>query len=155
MIPQCTRVEILNELHATHMCAEGMKRLARGKFTWKNMGKDIQRRYSQCEMCLEHSRSKPNIPGKRNEVIPSNLELACAGEMLSADFGQFGRNNLLIVKDRFSGLLRVYLMPDKTMKSAAKGIEKWAHSYGICREVRTDGDPAFGQEFSEYCRGLV
>ena len=91
---------------------------------------------------------------EKNEVIPTSLELGCAGELLSADFGQFGRNNLLIVKDRFSGLLRVYLMPDKTMKSAAKGIEKWAHSYGICREVRTDGGPAFGQEFSEYCRGI-
>ena len=45
-------------------------------------------------------------------------------------------------------------MPDKTIKSAAKGIERWAHSYGICREVRTDGGPAFGQEFSEYCRGI-
>ena len=62
VIPQCAREEILNELHATHMCSEGMKRLARGKFTWKNMGKDIQRRYHQCEMCKEHSRSKPNIP---------------------------------------------------------------------------------------------
>ena len=79
VIPQCSREEILNELHATHMCAEGMKRLARGKFTWKNMGKDIERKYSQCEMCLENSRSKPNIPGKRNEVVPSSLELACAG----------------------------------------------------------------------------
>ena len=45
-------------------------------------------------------------------------------------------------------------MPDKTMKSAAKGIERWVHSYGICREVRSDGGPAFGQEFSEYCRSL-
>ena len=48
----------------------------------------------------------------------------------------------------------MYLIPDKTMKSAVKGIERWAHSYGICREVRTDGGPAFGQEFLEYCRGM-
>ena len=80
--------------------------------------------------------------------------MGCAGELLSTDFGQFGRNNLLIVKDRYSGLLRVYLMPDKTMKTAAKGIERWVHSFRICREVRSDGGPAFGQEFSEYCRSL-
>merc|ERR1712082_233506 len=101
------------------------------------MGNDIENLYKQCKMCKEHFRSKPNIPGKRNEVIPTSLEMGCAGELISNDFGQFGRNNLLIVKDRYSGLLRVYLMPDKTMKSAAKGIEKWAHSYSICREVRT------------------
>ena len=92
VVPQCARADVLNELHST-----------RGKFTWKNIGKDIEKLYNQCEMCKEHSRSKPNIPGKRNEVIPMSLELGYAGE-LSVDFGQFGRNNLLIVKDRYSDL---------------------------------------------------
>ena len=30
----------------------------------------------------------------------------------------------MIVRDRYSGLMRVYLTPDKTMKSAIKGIER-------------------------------
>ena len=38
------------------------------------------------------------------------------------------------------------------MKSAAKGIEKWMHVYGIPREVRSDGGPCYGKEFSEFCR---
>ena len=63
MIPKGAREEILNELHATHMGAEGMKRLARGRFTWKDMKEDIERKYSQCEACLVNSRSKPDIPG--------------------------------------------------------------------------------------------
>ena len=44
------------------MGVEGMKKLARGKMTWKNMKKDIERKYGECEACLIHSRSKPNIP---------------------------------------------------------------------------------------------
>ena len=64
VVPQCARADVLNELHSTHMCSNGMKRLSRGKFTWKNIGKDIEKLYNQCEMCKEHSRSKPNIPGK-------------------------------------------------------------------------------------------
>ena len=106
-----------------------MKKLARGRMTWKNMSKDIKRKYDECEACLENSRSKPNVPNHRSEVVPTNLELAAPGEKLSVDFGEYGRNKLMIVKDRFSGLLRVYTLPDMTMKSAKKGYMNWAHSY--------------------------
>ena len=72
------------------------------------MSKEIERIYRECEGCKENSRSKPNISGRRNEVTPSTMETGSAGEILSTDFGQYGRSNLLIVKDRYSGLLRVY-----------------------------------------------
>ena len=109
------------------------------------MGKEIEKVYNECEGCKENSRSKPNIPGKRNEVTPSTLETGCAGELLSTDFGQYGRSNLLIIRDPYSGLLRVYLTADKTMKSAAKGVEKWMHTYGIPKEVRSDGGSCYGK----------
>ena len=56
--------------------------------------------------------------------------------------------------DRYSGLLRVYLTADKTMKSTAKGVEKWMHTYGIPKEVRSDGGPCYGKEFSEWCKSM-
>ena len=40
------------------------------------------------------------------------------------------------------------------MKSASKGYLRWAHSYGIAQEIRTDGGPAFGSEFSEECQSV-
>ena len=52
VIPKGAREEVLSELHATHMGAEGMKKLARGKMTWKNMKRDIERKYGECEACL-------------------------------------------------------------------------------------------------------
>ena len=118
------------------------------------MKKDIERKYGECEACLIHSRSKPNIPNSCCEVVPSSLELSAAGEKLAADFGEYGRNKLLIIKDRYSGLLRVYTLPDMTMQSAARGYLKWAHSYGIAKEIRTDGGPGFGSEFTESCRAI-
>merc|ERR1711891_72078 len=60
----------------------------------------------------------------------------------------------MIIKDRFLGLLRVYNLPDMTIKSASKGYLRWAHSYGIAQEIRTDGGPGFGSEFSESCRAI-
>ena len=56
------------------------------------MGKEIEKVYNECEGCKENSRSKPNIPGKMNDVTPSSLETGCAGELLSTDFGQYGKN---------------------------------------------------------------
>ena len=41
-----------------------------------------------------------------------------------------------------------------TMQSAARGYEKWAHSYGIAKEIITDGGPGFGSEFTERCRAI-
>ena len=47
VVPKDERKEILDELHSTHMGVEGMKKLARGKMTWKNMTKDIQAKYAE------------------------------------------------------------------------------------------------------------
>ena len=56
VIPQQARKEVLMELHSTHLSSEGMKRLARGKFYWAGMSKDIERVYMECEGCKENSR---------------------------------------------------------------------------------------------------
>merc|ERR1712215_234876 len=56
VVPKGHRQEVLDELHATQMGLEGMKKLARGKMTWKNMKKDIERKYGECEACLVNSR---------------------------------------------------------------------------------------------------
>ena len=87
VIPEQARAEVLGELHSTHLSSDGMKRLARGKFHWHGMGKEIEKLAKECESCQENSRSKPNIPGRRNEVTPTSLETGCAGELLSTDFG--------------------------------------------------------------------
>ena len=96
VIPEQVRTEVLQELHATHISYDGMKRLARGKFHLHGMGKVIEKLAKKCESCQENGFSKPNIPGRHNEVIPTSLETGCGGELLSTDFGQYGRSNLLL-----------------------------------------------------------
>merc|ERR1712030_128214 len=70
------------------------------------------------------------------------------GEKVSCDFAEYGPNKLFIIKDRYSGLLRVYGMKDLTMQSATKGYFQWAHSYGLASDVRTDDGPGFRGEFT-------
>ena len=121
LIPEGDREAILEELHSTHLSSQGMKKLARGRITWKGMNKQIERVYESCESCLVHARAKPHRNNARCEVIPSSLELTVAGEKVVADFAEYGPNKLLIIKDMYSGLMRVYAMKDLTMKSATKG----------------------------------
>ena len=85
------------------------------------MTKDLESIYEDCVACRENSRSKNNVPGRHVEVVPSTMELGGPSELLCMDFGEYGRSNLLIIKDRFPGLLRVYLTKDKTAESAIKG----------------------------------
>ena len=63
LTPQVAREEVLQELHATHLSADGMKRLARGKLHWVGMGKDIEKLARECKSCQENARSKPNANG--------------------------------------------------------------------------------------------
>ena len=114
--PEQARQSILTELHSTHLATDGMKRLARGKFYWAGMSKEIENLYM--------------------------------------GFGQYGRSNLLIIKDRYSGLLRVYLTPDKSTEAATAGLERWAHSYGVPREVRSDQGPCYGEMYSQWCSSM-
>merc|ERR1712215_150566 len=46
------------------------------------------------------------------------------------------------------------VLPDMTMKSASKGYMRWAHSYGIAAEVRSDGGPSFGRDFTSECHSV-
>ena len=101
-IPQMARKEMILEIHSTHMSTEGMKKLARKKFWWPQMSNDLESVYEACVACKENSKCKNNVPGRRVEVVPSTMELDGQGEILCMDFAEYGRSNILIIKDRFS-----------------------------------------------------
>ena len=140
------------ELHSTHMSVEGMKKLARKKFWWPQMSRDLERVYEACTACKENSKSKNNVPGKHVEELSSTMELGGPGELLCMDFEDYGRSNLLIIKDCYSGMLRVYLTKDKTAESAIKGVEKWSHTYGLPLQIRSDQGPCFAGRFTKWNR---
>ena len=66
-IPSQFRGQLLGELHSTHLSTEPMKRLARGKFWWPGMQKEIEGTYTQCQPCKSEAIAKIQ---KRCEVRP-------------------------------------------------------------------------------------
>ena len=67
LIPPGDRKRILGLLHRTHLETESMKRIARGKFFWPGMAKQIETMYKTCEDCKEESNNKMH---KKANVIP-------------------------------------------------------------------------------------
>jgi len=83
LIPEEDREEILAELHSTHLSSQSMKKLARGRITWKAMNKQIERIYESCESCLVNARAKPHRNNARCEVIPASLSNTLFGTSLN------------------------------------------------------------------------
>ena len=78
-IPQMARKEMILELHSTHMSTEGMKKLARKKFWWPQMSKDLESVYEACGACKENSRSKNNVSGKGWRWFPQQWSWEAQG----------------------------------------------------------------------------
>ena len=51
-IPTKFELELLEDLHSTHLSTEPMKRLACGKFWWPKINKEIEEIYSNCKPCM-------------------------------------------------------------------------------------------------------
>ena len=62
LIPRDCRAELTEQLHSTHLSAAEMRRIARGKFFWPRMAKQLAELYDNCGACKEYSITKPSKP---------------------------------------------------------------------------------------------
>ena len=146
LVPRDCREELIQQLHETHLCTGEMKRLARGKFFWPRMAQQLTEKYESCSPCKEFSNTKATKPVS---VIPENMQFLAPGEQLSVDYCVYGGRNILVIKDRASGLFWAKLTKDQTTDSAMKGIIEWCHRNGIPHEIRSDGGGTFRKRFSQ------
>ena len=85
-IPTKYRPQLLRELHSTHLSGANMKKLARQKFFWPNMLKQIDQLYESCQSCKSEAIGKMQ---KRTEVRPLFLESLRPGRCIHLDFLEF------------------------------------------------------------------
>ena len=70
-------------------------------------------------------------------------QLLTPSEQISVDFATYNNKNMLVVKDRVSGLVWAKLSKDQTTDEAFMAIVEWCHKYGIPHSVRSDGRGSF------------
>ena len=151
LIPEAERKQLLRTLHDTHLESDNMKRLARGKFFWAGMSKEIEKIYESCEECIQEGLSKVH---KRAIVIPEDLSLLAPGESVSMDYASIENKKYLILKDKATGFLHAKITKDQTASEAQKVVHEWAFTFGIPHVIKTDIGPAFRDSFKSYLLGL-
>ncbi|KZR99867.1 Uncharacterized protein APZ42_004101 [Daphnia magna] len=97
VIPQSSRRDILQNLHAAHPGIVRMKRRARQTIYWPGLSNDIVAFVDSCQVCQELQPSQQQEPLLR-DALPERVF-----EEVSADLFESGRLHVLVYTDRLSG----------------------------------------------------
>ena len=149
LIPPKARKDLVEQLHLTHLSYQGMKSLASKKFFWPGMYAALEKKYVNCQQCRENAIS---VHDKPYQVIPEGLDMLAPGEQISVDFCIFNGKNILMIKDRVSGLIWGKVTKNQTSQEAFDAIMSWSHRMGIPHECRSDGGGSFRAKFSQMLR---
>ncbi|XP_046387450.1 uncharacterized protein K02A2.6-like [Ischnura elegans] len=147
VIPEKFKIQLLTELHSTHMGMSKMKNLARGYFWWPNLDDEIENFCKSCNVCMTNS-----INPKKCEVInwPETKE---AFDRNHADFlGPSKGKQYLIVTDSFSKWPEVYEMAKLDSETTIEKLRDIFARFGIPKLLVSDNGRQFvSQEFVNFC----
>ncbi|UYV82946.1 K02A2.6-like [Cordylochernes scorpioides] len=74
VVPKSLQLEVLKDLHSTHLGIVKMKQLARRYCTWKNIDKDIENLVKSCKDCLYTQNNPPKAPVHHWDPPSTNWE---------------------------------------------------------------------------------
>ena len=115
------------------------------------MFSSLEKKYLGCKACKTDSISHHD---KAHQVIPEGLNLLAPGEQISIDFCVFNNQNILMVKDRVSGLIWGKLTKNQTSDKAFRGVMEWVHRVRIPQECRSDGAGSFRSRFTNMLKDV-
>ena len=117
-----------------------MKRLARGKFWWPKINKDIEDIYTNCKPCRSESIAKLQ---KTCKIRPPLLDSLAPGQVIHLDYLEYDSKHIFILKDQYSGWSKYYLTPDMTSQSAIKSLRDYFNVFWLPTKVVSDSGPSF------------
>ena len=126
-----------------------MKLLAKNKFFWPGLYSALEKKYVGCQECKENFISNNDRPV---QVIPEGLNLLAPGKQISVDYCMFKKQDILMIKDRVSGLIWGKLTKNQTSQEAFNTIMEWSHRMGLPHECRSDGGSTFRARFCTMLR---
>jgi len=123
VVPPSFRSEIYRELHSNmgHLGSERVYQLAKERFYWPNMERDIHHFVTSCCPCIKDKR-----PQYQTKSPLLSLSSSAPFELLSVDFLKLekagGYEYILVIVDHFTRFAEVYPTKNKTAKTAAKKL---------------------------------
>ena len=101
----------------------------------------------KCNTCQKDRPTQARM--KMKETLPSDA-LIPMNELGSDIYDAIGKSWLVLV-DRYSGYTWNAQLRDKCTSSVTAQLQTWFTEYGWPNKIRTDGGPAFRNEFSSFC----
>ena len=146
IIPRKCKLDILAEIHATHMGSSKMKTLARQYFWWPSLDKELEDLSRSCDIC----RRLADNPNKA-QLIKFNI---CKNrlERVHIDFlGPFYNKVYLIITDSYSKWPEVYAMNKCDSSSTIDKLRDYCARFGLPKVLVSDNGAQFtSEEFQKF-----
>ena len=147
VIPTKARRYIANLLHAAHSGITKMMKTATQLYYWPGMRTHFENIINNCEEC-QSSRPTQARP-KITSSPPSHAQLPM-NELGSDIYDALGKS-WLVLADRYSGYVWNACIKDKCTETVVKQLRSWFIEFGWPNSLRTDGGPAYRNEFTRFC----
>ena len=122
-----------------HFGLERSLDLARCRFYWPGMAKDIEEWVRTCESCVLRRAPKPSHAASLVNITSSEpLELVCV-DYLKLEQSKGGYENILVITDHFTKYAQAIPTRNQTAKTTAKVLfEKFIVFYGFPSRIHSD-----------------
>ena len=145
-VPEACQKELLKTLHLGHCGTNKTIKLAKSLYYWRGMATEIKQLVHECQECRPFLASQP-----QEQIIPGTSALGPM-DSLGSDLFQIGKNQYLLVVDRYSGFpLIVEKLTKLNTKAILEKMEKEFNVFGWPRVIKTDNGPQYRSEFDRFC----
>jgi transposase InsO family protein len=157
ILPKCFRGLVLKHLHDDmgHLGAERVWNMARDRFYWPRMSKEIEQYVTQECSCIKDK--KPNIH-RRAAMRP--ITITYPMEMVSIDFSHLekckgGFEYILVVMDHYTRFAQAFATRNKASKTAAQKVfNDFVLRYGMPTRLHHDQGREFENRFFDELQRL-
>ena len=147
LIPKKLCKIVLEGIHSAHQRINGMLANARSRFFWPGLDASIRLTRAQCRQCNEQAPSQP----LEHPIRPPAPEVPF--EQVAMALCHLSGHLYLVYADRYSGWVEVAKLDNGTIKSIRGALLAWFTTFGVPKEIATDGGPPF--QSSEYAKLLT
>lgn len=148
IVPQKYRLDLLKEVHSTHLGSSKMKSLARQYFWWPNLDKDLENFAKSCDVCNTLASNPKKAVLIKFDQTKEPLE-RIHGDFLGPVKGKY----YLIFTDAYSKWPEVYPMNRIDSANTVNKLRDYCSRYGIPKKIISDnGRQLISDEFEYFCK---
>ncbi|KAK3726814.1 hypothetical protein QZH41_019605 [Actinostola sp. cb2023] len=156
LVPEALKEKALTGIHdeVGHFSTERTLDLARSRFFWSGMAKDVERWVKTCKACVLRKAPQPQRVAPLVSITTTEpLELVCV-DYLKLERSKGGYENILVITDHFTRYAQAIPTLNQTAKTTANAIfNKFVVHYGFPARLHSDQGRNFeSQTIQQLCR---